>query len=108
MTTLTGVLSIEELPSIIFRKGSGFCWDPKEDDVASEKLRSMREEREGVGDGVLGAGFVEGGTVNEDKVCGTADNKLEACIISPEWWFGEITGEGILICGGEEIKCCEF
>jgi len=114
VVTLTGVLSKEEeLSSIMFKKGSGaesLCLVPIEEDVASEKLRSIREDNEGVGDGVLGGRVcIElDGTGNEFKLCGITDNKFEARVIPPRCWFADITGDGILICGGEDVSMCEF
>ena len=113
VVTLTGVLSKEEeLSSIMFRKGSGaLSLDPMEEDVASEKLRSIREDNEEVGDGVRSGGRVcieFGGNVDEFKLCGITDNKLEARAIPLVGWFGDITGDGILIWGGEDVIMCGF
>ncbi len=81
--TRIGVLS-SEVSSIIDKKGSGgvswclfvcICIDVVE--VDSEKLKSIRDDSEGVGDGVLGGWGEEDEDVSAVMPCGTADNKAE-------------------------------
>ncbi len=110
--TRMGVLS-SEVSSIMDRKGSGgvswcllLCIDVVE--VDSEKLKSIRDDSEGVGDGVLG-GWGEGECESAVMPCGTADNNAADERVSVWWWWlGDMAGDGMLICGGDfgVIVCC--
>lgn len=84
--TLIGVLS-SEVSSIMDKKGSGVaswflfvCIDVVE--VDSEKLKSIRDDSEGVGDGVLGGRGEEDEEVSAVMPCGTADNNAEDVRVS--------------------------